>query len=220
MDIRFQFILLNAKAVILFTALLLASVSYADEASDIDLSNEADSLNINNEIFELGIFGGIINIENFTSEFAQGISATFRASEDYFIQYNFLQADVALTAIESSSFIEGTQIPALKYDLGKDRKFTHYDLLVGYNLFQGEFFPSSSKANLSTLYVIAGVGNTEFGRESSMTYTVGIGYQIALNRRFGLHIDFRDYIYRSGLVTEKSNTVSVTQISTGIKFSF
>ncbi|MES2673381.1 MAG: outer membrane beta-barrel domain-containing protein [Pseudomonadota bacterium] len=220
MDIRFQFILLKTKAVIFLTTLLLASVSYAQEASDVDYSHEADSLDINNEVFELGIFAGIINIENFTSEFVPGISATFRASEDYFIQYTYLQADVSLTAIESSSWDEVSQTYTLTYDLGKDRKFTHYDLLVGYNVFQGEFFPSPSKANLSTLYVIGGVGNTEFGKESSMTYTVGIGYQIALNRRLGLHIDFRDYIYRSGLVTEKSKIVNVTQVSTGLKFSF
>ena len=219
MDIRFQFILLKTKVIIFLTAFLLVSVSYAEEANDIDYSHEADSLDINNEVFELGIFGGIINIENFTSEFAPGISATFRASEDFFIQYTYLQADVGLTAVESSSWDEVSQTHTFKY-LGKDRKFTHYDLLVGYNLFQGEFFPAQAQANLSTLYLVAGVGDTEFGKESSMTYTLGIGYQIALSRRFGLHIDFRDYIYKSGLVTENSKNVSVTQISTGLKFSF
>jgi outer membrane beta-barrel protein len=214
MDIRFQFILLKTKAVILLSALLMAAMSYAQEASDIDYSHEADSLDINNEVFELGIFGGIINIENFTSEFAPGISATFRASEDYFIQYNYLQTDVALSSAEKTLPVGES------YVSDDDRQFTHYDLLVGYNLFQGEFFPSPAKANLSALYLVAGVGDTEFGGESSMTYIVGAGYQVALSRHFGLHFDFRDYIYRSSLVTDRSKSVNTTQISTGLKYSF
>ncbi len=209
MDTRFQFIFLTRSLSAIFAAFLIVSSSaFADSAEDNDI------LDINNEVFELGLFGGIINIENFTSEFAPGISATFRASEDYFIQYNYLRTNVSQSSAEKR--LSGNE----SYVSGDDRTFTHYDLLVGYNFFQGEFFPSPAKASLSSLYVVAGVGDTEFGGESSMSYTVGVGYQVALNRRFGLHFDFRDYIYRSSLITEVGKSVSTTQISTGLKFSF
>ncbi len=203
MDNRFQFVLLKLRAAALAVATCVAPAAFADEVADIS--------NINNEVFELGIFAGIINIEDFGSEFAPGISATFRASEDFFIQYNYLQTDV------SSSSYENNQG---KFFEGDDRSFRHYDLLIGYNLFQGEFFPSPPKANLSTLYVVAGVGDTEFGGESSMTYTLGLGYQVALTRRIGLHFDFRDYIYKSTLVSDEDRSVSAAQISSGLKYSF
>ncbi|MGB3611511.1 MAG: outer membrane beta-barrel domain-containing protein [Cellvibrio sp.] len=171
----------------------------------------ADISNINNEVFELGIFAGIINIEDFGSEFAPGISATFRASEDFFIQYNYLQADVSPSSYEKNQ--------GKLFD-GDDRTFRHYDLLIGYNLFQGEFFPSPPKANLSSLYLVAGVGDTEFGGESSLTYTLGIGYQLSLTRRFALQFDFRDYIYQSTLVSDEKRSVGAAQISSGVKFLF
>ncbi len=205
MDNRFQFVLLKLKATALAAALCVAPTAFADEPAKADISN------INNEVFELGIFAGLINIEDFGSEFAPGISATFRASEDFFIQYNYLQADVSPSSYEKNQ--------GKLFD-GDDRTFRHYDLLIGYNLFQGEFFPSPPKANLSSLYVVAGVGDTEFGGESSLTYTVGIGYQVSLTRRFAFHFDFRDYIYQSTLVSDEKRTVGAAQISSGIKFLF
>ena len=84
MDNRFQFVLLKVKAATLAAALCFAPAVFADESAKTDISD------INNEVFELGIFAGIINIEDFGSEFVPGISATFRASEDFFIQYNYL----------------------------------------------------------------------------------------------------------------------------------
>ena len=206
MDIRFQFFLLKVNAVIFLAALCLVPAALADE--------EGEALNINNEVFELGVFAGIINIEDFTSELAPGISATFRASEDFFIQYNYLQTNVSLSSAEKNLSVGETYVP------NGSRKFSHYDLLLGYNLFQGEFFPSPAKTSLSALYVVAGVGDTEFGGESSMTYTVGVGYQVAIFRRVGLHFDFRDYIYSSSLVSAKDRRVNTTELSVGLKFLF
>lgn len=208
MDTRFQHVLLKLKTATFLAALVLAPAAFADAA---DSADKMDISDINNEIFELGVFAGVINIEDFTSEFVPGISATFRASEDFFIQYNYLQADVSLSSYEKS---QGQLFE------GDDRTFRHYDLLIGYNLFQGEFFPSPPEASLSTLYVVAGVGDTEFGGESSMSYTIGLGYQIALTRHLGVHFDFRDYIYRSTLVSDEERTVGAAQISSGIKYSF
>ena len=205
MDNRFQFVLLKMKAATLAVAMCIAPAVFADESVTTDISD------INNEVFELGVFAGIINIEDFGSEFVPGISATFRASEDFFIQYNYLQTDVSASSYENNQ--------GKLFD-GDDRTFKHYDLLIGYNLFQGEFFPSPPKANLSSLYVVGGVGDTEFGGESSLTYTVGIGYQVALTRRIGLHFDFRDYIYRSTLVSDEKRTVGAAQISSGVKLLF
>ncbi len=205
---------LSCAAVLLFSSAVFAQdeLDADDEAVDEVIRTKTDISNINNEVFELGLFAGVINIEDFGSEFAPGISATFRASEDFFIQYNYLQASVGL-----SSYEQGTGV---NYFTGGDRDFVHYDLLVGYNLFQGEFFPSPPKASLSTLYLVAGVGDTEFGGESKITYTVGVGYQVALTRRFAIHFDFRDYIYKSTVISTDERQVQTTQISSGLKFAF
>jgi outer membrane beta-barrel protein len=208
MDLRFQHVLLTTKAITL-TALCLLSSSVFSAEKDSDSNGMS---NINNEVFELGVFAGIVNIEDFTSELAPGLSATFRASEDYFIQYNYLQADASLSSFEKNR--AGAVLG------GPNKTFVHYDLLVGYNLFRGEFFTSSTKAGLSALYLFAGVGNSEFGGESNFTYTLGVGYEVAFSRHFALHFDFRNYIYESSLVLDKEQSVNATQILTGIKYSF
>lgn len=209
MDIRVQHILLAAKWVAFAGLMQLSPLLHADQAGD----RKASLGDVNNEIFELGAFVGIVNIEDFGSEYALGASATFRASENFFIQYNYLQTDVSLSSYEKS---EGS----FSFFSGDDRTFKHYDLLLGYNIFQGEFFPSSSKANLSTLYLVAGVGEVRFGGEASTAYTAGIGYQVALTRRIGLHIDYRNYIYQSTLITDEKRTVSAASVSTGLKYLF
>lgn len=209
MDNRFQFVLLTARTAALATSLFCAPALLAQEES----SGSMDISDINNEVISVGVFAGIVNVQDFTSEFAPGLSATFRASEDFFIQYNYLEFDVSLSSYES---YEGSSGP---FFTGDDRTFRHYDLLIGYNLFQGEFFPSPT-ASLSTLYTVAGVGNTEFGGESKLTYTLGLGYEVALTRKISAHIDFRDYIYQSSLVSDEKRMVHTTQISIGAKYWF
>ena len=67
MDNRFQFVLLKMKAATLAVAMCIAPAVFADESVTTDISD------INNEVFELGVFAGIINIEDFGSEFVPGI---------------------------------------------------------------------------------------------------------------------------------------------------
>lgn len=210
MENRFQHIFLNLKLA-LVCLLLIASHAWAQDEQKPSSDNQNEPETINNEIFELGIAVGVINIADFNGEFTTGVSATFRASEDFFLQYNLLQAEASASAYERSQ--------GKLFD-GGDRTFLHYDLLVGYNIFQGEFFPSGPKARLAALYLVGGVGDTQFGGEGSFTYTVGVGYQIALTRRLILRVDYRNYLYTSNLIADENKSVNSTQFSSGLSFLF
>jgi outer membrane beta-barrel protein len=208
MENRFQHIFLNLKLA-LASLLLLGCQAWAQEEQQPPAGDHSDQKTINNEIFELGVAVGVINIADFNGEFTTGVSATFRASEDFFLQYNLLQADASASAYERS-----------QGKLFDDRTFLHYDLLVGYNILQGEFFPSGPKARLSALYLVGGVGDTQFGGEDSFTYTVGVGYQIALTRRLIARFDYRSYLYTSNLIADENKQVNSTQFSSGLSFLF
>lgn len=207
MENRVQHIFLKVS---LLLAALLVQASAAWANTNVPEQNSETS-EIRNEVFELGVTVGWINIADFNSETTLGLSATFTASEDFFLQYNYFQADASASSYESSQ----TRL----FD-GKDRTFRHFDLLVGYNLFQGEFFPTGPRARLSALYLVGGVGDTQFGGESSFSYTAGIGYQLALTRRFILRMDYRSYIYTSNLITDEDKTVISTQLSSGLSYLF
>lgn len=167
---------------------------------------------VRTEFIDAGLSLGIMTIEDFPSEFTWGLSLTFQATEDFFLQVNYDQAsDVSLSSAEQSQGELGTQ--------GESRDFVHYDLLLGFNLFHGEFFNQSNSADLSSLYLVAGVGETEFIGESRFTYTLGIGYQVALKRDYIVRFDVRDYIYKSSLIQE-DNTTNNLRFSAGFSYFF
>lgn len=173
--------------------------------------DNVDASDLNSEVFELGLFAGVLNIADFNSEWIVGITANFQASEDFFIQYNYFQTDTDLSSYERS---QG------QFFSGDDRRFVHYDLLVGYNLFQGEFYPEEGSANLSSFYIVGGVGDTRFGGESSFTLTLGLGYQFAIARRYVVRTDYRNYIYESSLIRSEETTTNNTQFSIGLNYLF
>ena len=201
MENRFQYILLIAAL------LLVQTTSYAQTNTGIN------DLDIRTEFIEAGLTAGVVNIEDFGSELTWGAGLTFRATEDFFLQLNYMQADgVDLSAAENSGGIG-------QFLAGSDRDFIHYDLLLGYNLFQGEFFTNDSKASHSSFYVVGGVGETEFGSENSFTFTLGLGYQVAFNRHYIMRLDMRDYIYTSSLISE-DNTTNNIHFSAGLSYLF
>lgn len=177
----------------------------ASFADDIGSTKDIDT-----EFFDLGLTAGVINIENFGSELIMGLSGTFKATEDFFLQLNYQQADAGYSSYEK----------ALDISLRPDRTYKHYDLLLGYNVFQGEVF-SGKAAGLSSLYLVAGVGDTAFGSDSAFTYTFGLGYQMALSRRTMLRLDYRDYMYESSLDTGDSEELVVdVHMSAGLSWLF
>ncbi len=196
---------------ILLTAILIAGISVSAQAQVTDTSINQNA-KVRSEFLEFGINVGILNLEDFPSEYTIGTNLTFRATEDFFLQVNYIQA----SDVDFSSAEKNQPDP---FFTGSDRDFKHYNVLLGYNFFQGEFFTAGSKANLSTLHLITGVGETEFGGESSFTYILGFGYKVAFKRRYIANFDVRDYIYESSLIAE-DNTTNNVHVSLGLSYLF
>lgn len=162
-----------------------------------------DGFNLNNEVFDLGVAFGTLAIEDFPTEWLMGISASFNASEDFFIQYNYFKTDIAESSFEKDS--NNT------LGLGEDRSITHYDILLGYHLFQSEFALLDGEMQLSTLYLVAGVGDTKLGEEENFSYTLGLGYEIEVLPNILLNFDYRQHIFDSALIA--TNTLRSKQLS-------
>lgn len=199
-----QHVLLSMRVTAL-AGLIAAPVTLAQEVEP------SAAHRIDREVFDLGVTAGVVNIADFNGEWALGVSATFQASENFFLQYNFLQADSSPSAYENSQ--------GLLFD-GGDRNFRHYDLLVGYKLFQGEFFAGEGKARLSSLYLVGGAGETRFGGEENFTTTLGVGYEVAVTRDVLVRLDYRAYLYDSSLVADEEQSVTSNQLSAGVSYLF
>jgi outer membrane beta-barrel protein len=196
--------------VLFSTSMVLAAEPAVDNTSAAQSNSYVSADELDSEFFELGIYGGILNVQDFTSEPLIGARATFHASEDFFLQVNYAQAEITESSFEKKL---GSVLAEA------DRDYTFFNFLLGYNVFQGEVFPFKGHVSLSALYLVAGVGDTEFGDEESFTYTFGAGYKVNLTRRYVWSVDFRDHIYQSSLLREDERTHNV-EISTGISFLF
>jgi len=207
MENGFQYVLLVLRA-LPFALMLLANLCFSADTPSDDAIQAAD---IDTEFFELGVTVGIISIDNFTSEPVLGVGAKFHATEDLFLQFTYGEAKASLSSFESSqgSFFSGF-----------GRNYRYSDLLVGYNLLLGEVFPRSTQAYLSSLYLVAGVGATEFGNEENFTFVAGIGYRVGIMGGLVWAIDVKDHVFQSALVGAIKETTHNIEFSTGVSFLF
>ena len=170
---------------------------------------EAD---IDSEDFEVGAFVGVMSIEDFGSNVVYGARGAYHITEDF-----FAEAAIGRTRADETSFETlsgGAQILT-----DSQRKLTYYNISLGYNILPGEAFIGKGHAFNSALYLIAGVGNTEFADDSHFTVNVGAGYRFLVNDGVALHVDFRDHIFDSDLLG-KDKTTHNLEGTAGISFFF
>jgi outer membrane beta-barrel protein len=174
---------------------------------------EISEAKLDDEFFEVGLYAGMLTIDNFGSEFMYGVNAAFHATEDFFLQINYGTATAGETSFEELS---GENIRLLT---SSERDYTYYNLMLGYNIFPGEVFMTSKLTFNSAFYFAGGVGNTEFGGEDNFTTTLGTGYRIVLRDWLTWHIDFRDHIFQSDILN-KSETTHNVELSSGVTLFF
>ena len=150
---------------------------------------------IDSEFFEVGVYAGIISMEDFGTDVVTGIKASFHATEDFFLQGNYGQAEAGLAANEvgDANFLT-------------DRKYEYYNLLVGYNLFPGESFINQNLTLNSAFYVVAGAGNTKLNLDDHFTITLGSGYRIILKDWLTFNLDMRDMSFKTQILGPSKRT--------------
>ncbi|MDH3560615.1 MAG: outer membrane beta-barrel domain-containing protein [Gammaproteobacteria bacterium] len=157
---------------------------------------EAD---IDSEDFEVGAFVGVMSIEDFGSNAVYGVRAAYHATEDFFFE-------AAAGATEAGKTSYETLSGGARLLTGSQRDLYYYNLSLGYNILPGESFIGSRHAFNSALYLMAGVGNTEFADDSHFSFNIGAGYRFLLNDWVALHLDFKDHIFESDLLGSEKYT--------------
>ena len=81
-----------------------------------------------------------------------------------------------------------------------EEKMDYYNVSVGWNVLPGEIFIGRNRAKATSLYVIAGVGNTTFVNQRRQTYNFGAGSRVFLADWAAFQIDVRDHIFTHDLL--------------------
>jgi len=142
--------------------------------------------------FEVGADYGIISIEDFGSHPSYGFTAAYHITEDFFFQGEWGRSRGGQTSFETLS-----QIQLLTE---AERRFTYYDLSLGYNFLPGEAFIGRGRAMTSAFYLLGGVGGTDFGGDTKFTVNFGGGYRVVPADWWALHIVVQDHVFQSSLL--------------------
>ena len=171
--------------------------------------SEAD---IDTENFELGVFFGMLSIEDFGTGPVYGVRLDYHITEDFFLAAAIGQAEAGRTSADN--FLGGTTILA-----GDEKDYRYYNIAIGYNLLPGEAFLGGNTAFNTALYLIAGVGSTTFAGDDRFTITLGGGYRVILTDLMSLHLDFRDHIFAIDVTGEDKDAHNF-EMSLGLSFIF
>lgn len=154
---------------------------------------EAD---IDTEDFEVGAYVGIMSVEDFESNVVYGARIAYHVTEGFFVEGTVGQTDAGLTSFERLS----GGAPLLS---DSERRFTYYNLNLGYNILPGEAFVGERRAYNNNLYLVAGLGSTRFAGDDRFTVNFGAGYRFLLNDMIAIHLDVRDHLFDIDLLGEE-----------------
>jgi outer membrane beta-barrel protein len=161
--------------------------------------------------FEIGIFGGTYATQNFGASAVGGLRVGYHISEDIFVE-----GVLAQTKVSDDTFRQ-----ILPGGVFADRTETlrYYNLSVGYNVLPGEVFIGSKYAKATAIYLIGGVGSTDFNNQKRQTFNFGLGLRLMLADRWALQVDMRDHIYSLDLLGKRQNTQNL-ELTGGLTFFF
>jgi outer membrane beta-barrel protein len=170
---------------------------------------------IDTEDFEIGVVGGILSVEDFGANALLGARLAYHVTEDWFVE---LGAGVSTITDTTFRGLGAPQFPNEEEDL------TYYDLSVGLNIFPGELFITEKRALSAAVYLIGGVGSTDFlndaaQRENKFTFNFGLGVRLLPTDWFALHITMRDHVWESDLLGQNKITHNF-ELSTSITAFF
>ena len=154
---------------------------------------------------EIGVQDGFISIEDFGTQNTYGASIAYHITEDFFFLGELGTAYGGRTSFETL----GGNIQLLT---SAERRFTYYDLSLGYNFLPGEAYLGRGFALTSSFYLLGGIGSTKFAGDNRFTVNFGAGYRVLPSDWLAVHIQVQDRVFRTDLLglSKLTNNVEAT----------
>lgn len=167
---------------------------------------------IDTEDWEIGVFGGMMSIEDFGTNPVMGARIAYHITEGLFVEGAYGVSTGGETSYEVLS-------GSAQLLTDKERELSYYNISLGYNILPGEAFLSSRLAYTTDFYLIGGVGSTTFAGDDRYTVNVGTGFRFLLTDWLSMHVDMRDHIFDID-VLGTSKTTQNLEMSAGIAVFF
>ncbi len=173
---------------------------------------EVQTPRIDSENFELGLYAGLLSVEDFGAHAVFGVRLAYHLSEDFFVEAAYGQSDAGLTSFERLS-------GAARLIEEEERTMRFYNLSLGVNVLPGEAFLGARRAYANALYLIGGAGSTDFAGDERFTFNFGAGYRLLFNDWLALRLDVRDHVFDMDLLGVDETTHNL-EVSGGVTVFF
>ena len=157
---------------------------------------EAD---LDSENFEVGLFFGLLGIEDFGTSPVVGVTFAYHITEDLFVEAAYGSSETEETSYELLS--GGVEL--LTDD---ERKLSYYNISLGYNFLPGQMHFSDKWTFNTNFYVIAGAGNTDFAAKDYFTTNFGAGLRFYSTDWRALDLSMRCHNFTHELFGESKST--------------
>ena len=187
--------------------------SRSDQVIEPDVQRrEIEKPDIDALDFELGVYYGVLSIQDFGTHPVVGTTLAYHMTEDIFIEAEYGKSKGDKTSFEKLS---GS---AQLLD-SNDRDYKYYSLNIGGNVFPGEIYIGNKYAFVSSFYATGGIGGTDFAGNSVFTVNFGVGYRVLFNDWLGIRFDVRDYISNRDIFGSSERTNNL-ELRTGFSVFF
>ena len=159
----------------------------------------------------LGLFTGSYSAQNFGTSSVSGVRLGYHISEDVFIESVY-----GRTTVTDEAFRGVLAAGILK---SPKEKLTYFNLSAGVNLLPGEVFIGKGRAKASAIYIIGGLGSTDFAGQSRQTFNFGLGGRVLLADWAAVQVDVRDHVFSLDLLGPSKTTHNV-ELTGGLTFFF
>jgi outer membrane beta-barrel protein len=146
---------------------------------------------INVDDIEIGVYGGVLSVQDFGASGVSEARIAYHLTEDY-----FFEGALGHSTVSDESF-RRLGIPIFTEP---ETALDYYHLSIGYNLFPGEVFFGSNWAMTSAVYLIGGVGNVKFNDENHTAFNFGIGVRALPKDWLAIRAEMRDLLFESDLL--------------------
>jgi outer membrane beta-barrel protein len=154
---------------------------------------------IDNENVEIGGVFGALSVEDFGTNPVYGVTAAYHVTEDFFFQAEAGRTTAGKTSFETLS----GNIQLLTPD---ERRFTYYNLALGYNFLPGEVFLGRGLAMTTGFYLMGGIGSVDFAGDQKFAVSFGAGFRVLPTDWLAIHVRMQDRVFDSDLLGESKLT--------------
>jgi len=159
---------------------------------------EVKEADLDSENFEVGIFFGMLSIEDFGTNPVLGLTFAYHITEDFFVEAAYGSSEAEETSYELLS--GGVEL--LTDD---ERELTYYNISLGYNFLPGQMHFSDKWTFNTNFYLMIGAGNTEFAANEYFTTNLGAGVRFYGTDWLSLDVSMRAHSFEHDLFGESKS---------------